>query len=502
MFNLKEIFSPTAKKKEMLSCDEAAKLLATSPEALEAFEKAYAAHALQPEAIDDNFFGVNSRQAAAIKHSQDTDSGTEGLPEELIERIVTELVAQTKLYVYDGKSASTKTFPMLPEDTTLVTNADINRLPEKFRPDLTGELMKVDIGEPSYPALLYYYQQYAYNPKLNPKKRMMMYNMFRQGLDILDLDEITYEIIGRNNNSMGHWLPQLVEACQNQKFFKIPATTVAKVPLTLLQLTRQSYTDLSPSTLAIVDRWAMKVFGLDVDKDYFIKTGTYSSKFDFRNCHVVGESEVETLGEYLLFIHFQALQMASPLSVPTIFGACTTNEWVVREFIRDKENNPCIYKGLPLHTEYRAFVDCDEGTVLNVFPYWDAETMLNRFSKSEDANSPHQKHDYVVYKAHQAVLECRFNENVERVRKHLEAIMPELHLSGQWSIDIMQNGNDFWIIDMALAQDSAFYNKVPTELRIQTEQHWLPEYKVPMAYELQMVKKGAHNENIHGSRIK
>ncbi len=126
---------------------------------------------------------------------------------------------------------------------------------------------------------------------------------------------------------MGHWLPQLVEACQNQKFFKIPATTVAKVPLTLLQLTRQSYTDLSPTTLAIVDRWAMKVFGLDVDKDYFIKTGTYSSKFDFRNCHVIGKSEVETLGEYLLFIHFQALQMASPLSVPTIFGACTTNEW-------------------------------------------------------------------------------------------------------------------------------------------------------------------------------
>ncbi len=57
--------------------------------------------------------------------------------------------------------------------------------------------------------------------------------------------------------------------------------------------------------------------------------------------------------------------------------------------------------------------------------------------------------------------------------------MPELHLSGQWSIDIMQNGNDFWIIDMALAQDSAFYNKVPTELRKQTEQHWLPEIQSP-----------------------
>lgn len=36
----------------------------------------------------------------------------------------------------------------------------------------------------------------------------------------------------------------------------------------------------------------MKVFGLDSKKDYFIKTGTYSSKFDFRNCHVQGASEM------------------------------------------------------------------------------------------------------------------------------------------------------------------------------------------------------------------
>lgn len=56
--------------------------------------------------------------------------------------------------------------------------------------------------------------------------------------------------------------------------------------------------------------------------------------------------------------------MASPLSQPSIYGVSTTNEWVVREFIPDKEGNPCIYKGLPLHTEYRVFVDCDTDEVL------------------------------------------------------------------------------------------------------------------------------------------
>lgn len=51
---------------------------------------------------------------------------------------------------------------------------------------------------------------------------------------------------------------------------------------------------------------------------------------------------------------------------PSIYGAATTNEWVVREFIKDKENNPCIYKGLPLHTEYRVFIDADTKEVLGI----------------------------------------------------------------------------------------------------------------------------------------
>ena len=65
--------------------------------------------------------------------------------------------------------------------------------------------------------------------------------------------------------------------------------------------------ELTPATLRIVDEFCYKAFELDPQKEYFIKTGTYSSKFDFRNAHVVGEREVNELGEYLLFIHYQAL---------------------------------------------------------------------------------------------------------------------------------------------------------------------------------------------------
>ena len=40
------------------------------------------------------------------------------------------------------------------------------------------------------------------------------------------------------------------------------------------------------------------------------------------------------------------------------------------------------------------------------------------------------------------------NEYCYKVCHHLKEIIRKCNLSGQWSIDIMQNGNDFYIVDM------------------------------------------------------
>lgn len=471
---LMQIFNKPSSEQQALTKDAVAELLRVNPEALKAFEAAYSKLALDQE--PDSFFAINSRQAANVNHVIDmTDFAAVTAVDtaELERRIVDELLAQTETYVFDGNLAKFGKPIALPTGNEYVKNDEINRLPSPLRPQLTGNLMKVDINEPSYPHLLYLYKKYMTDK--NPKTRKDAYNLFRQGLDILDLDAVTYEIIGTNPNSMGYWFPHLVSACTGQDFFKIPATTIAKVPMTLLQLTRQEYQSMTQTTLNIVDKWAQEAFNLDTNKEYFIKTGTYSSKFDFRNAHVHGAKEVKELGEYLLFIHYQALQMASPLCTPCIYGVSTTNEWVVREFISDKENNPCIYKGLPLHTEYRVFVDCDKDQVIGIAPYWEPDTMKQRFGHEEDANSLHQIHDYVIYKAHEQTLMSRYHENKGIVQAHIEDILPNLELNGQWSIDIMQNGNDFWIIDMALAENSAFYNHVPYELRNPSEENWIPQ---------------------------
>ena len=46
-------------------------------------------------------------------------------------------------------------------------------------------------------------------------------------------------------------------------------------------------------------------------------------------------------------------------------------------------------------------------------------------------------------------------------------------MKGQWSVDIMQAGEEFYLIDMAVAENSFYYDRVPKELRKPSEEKWL-----------------------------
>lgn len=453
-----------------LDRDQIAELLRTTPAAVEAFEDAYRAHRLDTSIDECDLFGMNSRQAAAMTHGD-----VDGAAGDLIRRITDELVAQTSVwrYVPEDENVNVTSFPALPDETS-VTREEVATLPREMRPQLTGSLVTKDIDEDSAPAILWFYAKSKEAEAAgDAEMARQLYHHFRQGLDILDLDPLTYAVIETNPNSMGHWLPALVRAARGVEEFRIPETTIARVPLPILQLTRCEYMTLTPTTKRIVDEWAKTVFGLDADGDYFIKTGTYSSKFDFRNVRVHSEKEIDELGEYLLFIHFQALQMASPLCRPSIYGVSTTNEWVVRNFIPDSENRPTIYNGLPLRCEYRVFVDCDTDEVLGIHPYWDPEVMKAKFDSASD---PDSLHDSVTYRAAEPELTRTYEANKDRVAALAAALLPNLELAGQWSIDVMQDGDDLWLIDMALAENSAFYREtVPAALMRPSEEHWMPE---------------------------
>ena len=59
----------------------------------------------------------------------------------------------------------------------------------------------------------------------------------------------------------------------------------------------------------------------------------------------------------------------------------------------------------------------------------------------------------------------------------MENLLSHINLSGQWSIDIMQDGDTFYIIDMAFAKNSALVDCVPKGRLKAQEEKWLPEIK-------------------------
>ena len=475
MFDLELIKGVISKNREKdISKKQIAKLLNATPEALEAFEHAYHTQVIQKMPDTGNLFDMDAKSTKDAAKKQEGRSVTElsQKVDELVNRIVKELLAQAIIYSYDGSIAQIE--ETLCEATrNPVTNSDLYKLPESIRPQLTGLLAKIDVPDLTYMELLQQY--YTYKRAKDPAKRKNAYHMFRQGLDILDLDPVTYEILGMNPNTMGYWFPELVSAVKAGSLFKLPNTKIIKVPLTMLQLTRLDYGSLNPTTLRIVDEFCYKAFDLKEDNEYFVKTGTYSSKFNFRNAHIAGAKEVRELGEYLLFIQNQACMAAGPLSQPCIYGMSTTNEWVVREYIKDKENNPCIYKGMPLHTEYRAFVDFDTDEILGLTPYWRSDVMKQRLGNEKDADSPHNIHDYTIFLTHEDTLIARYEKNKEEVISEIRKLIPHINLPGQWSIDIMQNGTEFYIIDMALAQESALSDCVPKGKIKHIEIDWMPK---------------------------
>lgn len=469
---LQNLFSNKEGQNVQLSEEELLKVLRISPEMLDKFEHSYKAFMSDKEGMEPN------AKLAVKSHKESSQSAllteTDKI-NNLVDRIVNELIVQTQVLKFDGKTC--KTIKGISADpVNPVSFEEIMALPEYLRPQLTGFLMQKDIADESAGRMLLTQYLDSCDEALPEKTRKTYYNLFRQGLDILDLDWLSYRMIDTNVNSMGHWLPQISKAIVSERFFQIPKTTIIKVPITLLQLTHIQWETLTQTTLDVVNKYCMKVFELDIHGDYFIKTGTYSSKFDFRNAHVTTTKEVQELGSYLLYIHYAALLKAGPLYKPCVYGISTTTEWVVRDFIKDPEDNLTIYHGLPLRTEYRAFVDFDTKTVLGITPYWDVDVMGKHFKShtTKGCTNPDQLHDYITFSMNEESLMERFTANKDIVISHLEEVIKTTEgLSGQWSVDIMQNGDQFYLIDMATAATSALKEKINYDFGSPKED-WMP----------------------------
>lgn len=453
-----------------LDIDTAAAMLSTTPGLLREFERSYHANVLDRKNAPTGPLGPDAKTVVESRSGH-------GLSDEALAldaRIVRELLSDTSIIRYDGERL-TAAPSLAPVPESYVTESDVDVLEPGERPQLAGELIHRQIDAVNYPLLLDMWRR-ATDPKRSARQRHEAYGMFRTGLDLLDLDPVMYRMLDMNPASIGHWLPALAKANEGKTFFRIPKTTIAKVPMTLLQLSRVEYESLTAATLDVVDRWAQAAFGLNPDGEYFIKTGTFSSKYDYRNAHVTGPHEVAQIGEYLLYIQSQAVEMAGPLNEPAMYGVSTTNEFVVREYVPDRLGLPTIYMGLPLRCEYRCFIDCDTDEPLGIHPYWDPEVMNKRFRDAPDASNPHMRHDAVTYKLREPSLMREYEATKSLVAAHIGELLPGLELAGQWSLDVMKDDDDYWLIDMAPAERSTYYEQtVPKAQRRPMVENWIPE---------------------------
>ena len=301
--------------------DMIALLLRDNPERQREFENLY-----EQFEVDTDNLNLFQQNAAKVIDKSDKFLALSESAETLVNQIVEELVSQTVFW--DSSKGEVLPFP---QPVRYLQNAKTLVSLQELGLQFSGYMCKQDIPEPSSKVLLRQYNDYV------KTGNMLFYNLFRQGLDILDLDPFVYELLNHDPNTMSNWLFAIKEVVDKTQFFKIPKTRIIKVPLALLQSTRvYDFRELSPLSLEIINRFACRVFDLDLEKDYFIKTGTFSSKFDFRNAKVTKGQEVSELGSYLWYIQHQANQMASPLNNKVIYGVSSNNEWVVSDFINYK----------------------------------------------------------------------------------------------------------------------------------------------------------------------
>ena len=432
----------------------AARALGRDPEALAAFEAAWERRRLEEPETDQGL--ITSHLPFLARKRHDAAVAT---PEQ--EQTAREMAHAIALRLAGD------------EDVPEVTPEDVSGLPREVAPQLTHDAMRYDSPPGAADAAVLMALAQAADAQ-DPNARRQWLARARQGLDMLDIDPLVYEMLSADPTSMGNWLGPLMAAADATDGVEVPRTRVVRVPAPILQLPRTLEPDeLTQATRNVVNEWATVAFDLRPDGDYFVRTGTFSSKYDFRNARVRG-GEVAELGEYLLYLSHQAAEMAGPLTMPhPMIGVSTTNEWVVRDYVTSASDLATIYHGLPLRVEFRCFVDLDEREVLGVVPYWDPEAMTESLGSRAAQGDAEAAHDLVSFMAWWETAADDFERLCPKAARVCEDLMANglAELGGQWSLDLMLTTDDngaetLWAIDMAPAHRSALRDRIGDPSRI------------------------------------
>lgn len=189
-------------------------------------------------------------------------------------------------------------------------------------------------------------------------------------------------------------------------------------------------------------------------KLYSIKNGCFSNKFDFTTS-IASKTD---LAKQLWKINYNS----------SLFETGGYTELVVRDLIPNTfpTTHPTIYKGMPLRQEFRVFYNIDKKQIEYIVDYWNYEycidALKNNTTDTIIFNYFHNKiqgseTDYMV----------KYNNSCKDIVNLFKDIKFDNCIEGIWSIDILKEGGDYYLIDMARGFRSAYWdiNKLQKETK-------------------------------------
>ena len=246
-------------------------------------------------------------------------------------------------------------------------------------------------------------------------------------------------------NRFSFWFNKINKPTTVEAGLDIPKTLIVQVPLDVIC----AFGDCSEESMKAIEAWfqtevrlAVKTAGLD-RRMLFIKNASFSNKF-YGNQSCLATSAT-------LMSNFINIQQTA---AEVLMGYDGLDELIIRERIMyDSATTACIYHGLPLRPEYRVFYDFDLRAPIFIANYWDEDYVGGHLSDATDKVVFHKRAPYI---------KSEYEENKYMVLNMVAAAMDHVTgLSGPWSIDVMQTGDRFYIIDMAVAEESAYWEFRP-----------------------------------------
>ena len=240
-----------------------------------------------------------------------------------------------------------------------------------------------------------------------------------------------------NPNNFSFWFKHIT-IVQNHGI-SIPKSTIINVPEDLLD---SFFLEKNGDREKITDWVLNNVLPVIKNEKFplFMKNGCFSNKYDFSiNC-LVPEFSLQQIAQRIINIQQESLCWDTGGNLELIF----------REYIQPERDTETIYNGMPLRPEIRVFYNFDSHKYVYDVNYWDYTYCHGNLRCDEDE---------LVFTKYYPIMKDRLETRKAIYLPTIqEALSHVTGLSGNWSVDFMLDKDKIWLIDMAEAHRSAYYD--------------------------------------------